>query len=238
MTDIIICEDNLQELEELQALLSQELPLFFSDYTLHTYTSGQTLCQDIEKQKVLPQLVFLDILLGDFSGLNVAKALRAQNIDSQLVFITSSREYVMESYYYCAAYYILKPVNRDWLHRALTRVTQSLQQKEKYLVLKKERDELRIPQSSIHYVETFGNKTFIHTEQKVFSVYKPLKEIAADLDADQFLMIQRGILSNLSYVDTIQNNVCTLKNGKSFSLSRKNSSALKEKYFDFLFQNQ
>lgn len=235
MTTVAICEDNPVELAALEQLLQQELPAFFPDYSLYAFSSGQDLIQNIKEKNIKPDLLFLDIYLEDTTGIQIANYIRSHMLQMQIIFITSSQEYVMESYDVHATYYIVKPVTRERLQLALERAAEQNTEKEPCLLLKKGSDTLRIPQHSIQYVETFGNKTSIHTEQEIISVYKPLREIEQLLDSRFFLMIQRGILTNMAYIDSIQNNLCTLKNGHSYSLSRKNGASLREKYFDYLF---
>lgn len=237
MTTIAICEDNPAELAATEQLLRQELPFFFPEYSLHTFSSGKDLLGAITDKTLEPDLLFLDIYLEDTTGIQIAEHIRSRSRKIQIIFITSSQEYIMESYYVNATYYIVKPVTGKWLHLALERAAELLPEEENCLILKKGSDTLHIPQHTIQYVETFGNKTFIHTETDTISVYRPLREIEKLLDPGSFLMVQRGILANMAYIDSIQNNLCTLKNGRSYSLSRKNGTALREKYFDYLFQN-
>lgn len=144
----------------------------------------------------------------------------------------------MESYDLDVLYYIVKPLTRQSLRNALSKAADFLQKKQQCLTIQIGHTTVQIPQSSILFVETFGNRSSIHTVKDVIPVYQPLRKIAEALSKDNFLMLQRGILVNMAYIQNIQGNLCTLKNGKSYQLSRKNRTALREKYFDYRFQNQ
>ena len=68
MTTIAICEDNPAELAATEQLLRQELPFFFPEYSLHTFSSGKDLLGAITDKTLEPDLLFLDIYLDADTG--------------------------------------------------------------------------------------------------------------------------------------------------------------------------
>src|SRR6476620_4999158 len=73
-----------------------------------------------------PDLVFLDIRMPELSGIEVADALREAGIDSghqpAVVFVTAYSEYALQAFDVHALDYLLKPVDRERLARALAHV--------------------------------------------------------------------------------------------------------------------
>lgn len=192
MLQIALCEDNPQELQETATLLKKHLPLFFPEFTLKTYSCGTSLLEEIEEQQTPFDLLFLDIYLTDGSGIDIAHHIRNRKLPTQIVLITSSQEYIMESYHINAAYYIVKPIKEKWLLLALEKVAGQLSQIREVLTVHSEHNTLEIPQDSILYAEVFGNKTTIYTVTKAISVYLPLKQIQSMLSPEKFLLIQRA----------------------------------------------
>lgn len=238
MLEIIICEDNKKELHCLNQLLEKNLPDFFPDYHISSFSSGHCLLEALRQKPLSASLFLLDIYLEDITGIEIAEYIRSQSREAQIIFLTSSREFIMESYDLDALYYIVKPVTAQRLVRALEKAAEALGKRSSDFLFIKDHTQMRLPQESIQYVETFGNRSYIHTEQETFVIYKSLKDISLQLSEDSFLLIQRGILTNMNYIDSMQKNLCTLKNGKSYQLSRKNSGVLKEKYFEWLFHKR
>lgn len=238
MQFIAICENQPEEICILTQMLEETLSGFFPDYRIVSYSSGNEFIEALRQKQPLPSLLFLDIYLKDTTGIKIARYIRDHNLDIQIIFLTSSREFIMESYDLNVLYYIVKPLTSQSLQNALSKAADYFQRNQQNLNVQIGHTAVQIPQASILFVETFGNRTSIHTAKDVIQVYLPLRKISEGLSDDNFLMLQRGILVNMAYIRDIQGNLCTLKNGKSYQLSRKNRTALREKYFDYRFQNQ
>lgn len=69
----------------------------------------------------LPDLVFLDIQLGDRSGLEVVRALDTQHLPL-VVFVTAYDQYAVEAFEVSAVDYLLKPFDEPRFRRSLERV--------------------------------------------------------------------------------------------------------------------
>ncbi len=79
----------------------------------------------IEKSAMLsPDLVFLDIQMPGRNGLDVAASLAAPR--PHVIFCTAFDQYAIEAFDVHAVDYLLKPVNRGRLARAVSRVRESL----------------------------------------------------------------------------------------------------------------
>ncbi len=79
----------------------------------------------IEKSATLsPDLVFLDIQMPGRNGLDVAASLSAPR--PRVIFCTAFDQYAIEAFDVHAVDYLLKPVNRGRLARAVSRVRESL----------------------------------------------------------------------------------------------------------------
>ncbi|HIV11556.1 MAG TPA: response regulator, partial [Candidatus Pullilachnospira stercoravium] len=112
MQFIAICEDQPEELSALSRLLDETLPEFFPNYRIMGYSSGLELMETLRQESEIPSLLFLDIYLKDTTGIQIAQYIRSQGFDIQIIFLTSSREFIMESYDLNVLYYIVKPLDR------------------------------------------------------------------------------------------------------------------------------
>ncbi len=82
-----------------------------------TYCSGKKLLFD--KGVCDFDVIFLDILMPENTGLEVAKLLRKSDCHTTIVFVTSATEFAFESYEVRTRDYILKPVTYEKLKRIL-----------------------------------------------------------------------------------------------------------------------
>lgn len=77
----------------------------------------------LEMIKLLrPDVLFLDIEMPEMSGLEIAEQVYADNLDSEVVFITAFNQYAIDAFRVNALDYLLKPLMEEDLNRALDRV--------------------------------------------------------------------------------------------------------------------
>ena len=87
---------------------------------------------------------------------------------------------------------------------------------------------------SIIYIETSRHKAFFHTTEGIYSIYKKLNEIEADLKDYSFLRIHQSFLVNMRYIQKISSYVLTLNNGKELSVPKSRYQEVKRKYANHL----
>lgn len=84
--------------------------------------SGREVLQKTRQFK--PDLVLLDIRMPDIDGLAAAKSLQACDPAPKVIFCTAFDEHALEAFKVHALDYLLKPISREALGRALDRVEQ------------------------------------------------------------------------------------------------------------------
>lgn len=75
-------------------------------------------------RKEAADLAFIDIKIGRENGLQVARELRAIASDLDIVFVTSHKEYALESFDAYPLDYIVKPVSRSRLEQTIARAVE------------------------------------------------------------------------------------------------------------------
>ncbi len=80
--------------------------------------------------QLCPDLVLLDIKMRDGNGFEVIEALAQQANPPAVIFVTAFDQYAAQAFDSAVADYLLKPVERERLVRALTRVERQLQAKD------------------------------------------------------------------------------------------------------------
>lgn len=113
---ILIVDDEAPARERLRALL-QELDLS-CEVTAEASNGAEALdyCQNQEID-----LVLLDIRMPGMSGLEVAAELGSRDTPPAIIFTTAYNEYALEAFDQHAVDYLLKPIRRERLERALQR---------------------------------------------------------------------------------------------------------------------
>lgn len=115
----VIAEDETPQRLELRALLAELWP----DLNIVAECEdGLAALEALEIHR--PQVAFLDIRMPGVSGLEVARAAGTQ---CQVIFITAYEEYALRAFEEGAVDYLLKPVARERLSRAIERARSRLQ---------------------------------------------------------------------------------------------------------------
>ena len=131
MLRTLLVDDEPLAIERLQFLLTD----IASAEVVGTATNGREASEQIDALK--PDLVFLDVQMPEQNGLRVASTLESEN-RPEIIFVTAFDEFAVQAFDSAVADYLLKPVERDRLMRALDRV----QRRHKLLDAEQKVDEL------------------------------------------------------------------------------------------------
>jgi len=185
-----------------------------------------------------PDILFLDIMLGDGTGFDVLEIF--PDLKSKIIFVTASDEYAIRAFKFAAIDYVLKPYSNEELAQAIAKAKMQIQpNKERLNILK---DTLSAPEQkpdkiSLHTLdkiiivslddivrcESDSNNTIFYLQdgQKIF-VTKTLKYFAEMLKSYQFLRVHQSHLVNLQCISAFikaDGGYLMLKNGENIPVS-------------------
>ena len=160
-----------------------------------------------------PALCFLDIRMPGLSGLDVAHRLSALATPPQIVFVTAYGDHALSAFEAGALDYVLKPVDDVRLAQTLARIrarqttTPDLQALLKQLLPATKssarpiqaslgREITLIAPEDVVYFESDNRYTRVVHQGGEALIRTPLKELLAQLDADQFWQVHRSVLVN------------------------------------------
>lgn len=207
----ILVEDQPQAL----AMLQNDITQFHQEIEIIGTAQSVVEASKLLRQKQ-PDILFLDIMLGDGTGFDILEI--HPNLTSKIIFVTASDEFALKAFKFSAIDYVLKPYSNEDLATAINKAkSQSQPNKEQLSVL----------QQSINQPNTRPNKISLHTSDKILVVNlndiircqsdnnyteffmqdgskilvsKTLKFYADMLKEFQFLRVHQSHLVNLQYV--------------------------------------
>lgn len=186
-----------------------------------------------------PQLLFLDIQLGDGTGFEILEKVKHH---SKVIFTTAYDQYAIKAFKVKAIDYILKPINPLELQKAVNSATTSISEHLELSQLKKEMDnsieKIGIPVKgkielqkleSILRLESESNytKIFLIDGSNVV-VAKTLKMFEEILIKKQFIRVHKSHLVNFKYIAKLdqKNNILHLTNNEEIPVSRRYKSLI------------
>lgn len=199
------CSDRLERL--IEAHCSDRLAVTGSFDSVETGRSGIA--------RLKPELVFLDVQLGDRNGFDLLRQLPA--IEFDLIFTTAYDKYAIQAFKFSAVDYLMKPVDADDLKASVTRlmnkktasdlparITAMLKHMQRHDAAT---EKISIPTASglefilitdIIRCESNQNYTVIHTrDRRKLTVAKTLKDFESLLTAHGFMRVHHAHLVNL-----------------------------------------
>lgn len=105
MIKIGICDEDVIFTNKLHETISNILfPI--DEWTTQIFHTSEEIIHAIETGEFDCQLLFMDIMIGE--GLNTVRYIFEHEVNTDIIFITSSKDYVYESYHYHTFAYLLK----------------------------------------------------------------------------------------------------------------------------------
>lgn len=212
-----ICDDSQTDAAYVETFLSawaQE-----RDLALHVerFPSAESFLFRYAEEKRF-DLLLLDIEMGQLDGVTMAKEIRRDNQDVQIVFITGYSDYIAEGYEVAALHYLLKPVNGDKLRAVLDRAVDKVRRRERALTLEQGGEMVRILLGEIRYLEVCRNYVTVHAKGD-YTTKSTLSRLEEALDG-RFHRLGRSMVVNLEVVRRVTKTQVVLSDGSVLPLPR------------------
>jgi two-component system LytT family response regulator len=156
-------------------------------------------------KKYNPDLIFLDIHMGDGDGFDLLEMIRTEDI--KVIFTTASKEHAIKAFQYSATDYLLKPVDPDLLKLAIEKIYKpNIEDKADIIstddiITLNTQEEIRlVKRDDIVRLESMGNYTrfYIVDNSKVL-VTKTMKEFV-ELVGSNFIRVHQSHMVNKKHI--------------------------------------
>ena len=235
MLKIALCDDNKIELDRIESCLSQYKASSKDEIYLELFQGPVELLSKISSGTFY-DLIFLDVLMPVINGIDVAKEIFKHNKLTQIIFITSSREFAADSYSVSALDYIIKPITPESLNRAMDKFLERYKKvKSDELVIREKSTISRIPLHNLSYVEVLDHHLIYHLANGyTIRCRQSLNEIEDMLIKNgRFVRTSRSFIVNMDYVLSIEPGNVLIEDGSRVSISRANFKSVSEAYLKY-----
>ncbi|CAH0192395.1 Transcriptional regulatory protein YehT [Pedobacter sp. Bi27] len=240
----ILIDDEISNLENLRTLLEKHCPQVSIMATAQNINDAVDIIE-----KYSPDLVFLDIQMGEQTGFDVLKLLPTRNFE--VIFVTAYDQYGIQAVKFAALDYLLKPIDIEELINAVNKAEHKLATQIQNLQLDFLLQQLKKPetniskialqmQSEIRYValseiirceaDNTYTRFFLSSNEKIL-VSKSLKEYADLLRPSGFLRTHQSHLVNPKYVKSWlkeDGGILLLTSGEKIPVSKPNKDTVKQ----------
>ena len=240
MIHIAICDDSKQERQILAALFKRYQELHATPLQIHIFQNGFSLLDAIDQGKRF-DITILDILMPGENGIEIARNIRASGTDTEIIFLTSSPEYAVDSYEVKAQNYLLKPVTEEKFFASIDSILAELDKKDtaSFIIYTTEKQYSRIRVSSLVYGEVTHRTITLHlADQTMISAVMTFTEFQDILKAyPDFIYPHRSYAVNMNYIQYVTKSDIILTDGQKIPLSRNNYTKISEQFLNFAYTN-
>lgn len=236
MLRIAICDDDSYDLSQITSLVELYRENKKTDINYECFYNAIDFLESLNKRDY--DILLLDVLMPGFNGLQAAQELRKQNDKIEIIFLTSSPEYAVESYSVRANYYLLKPAVKEKLFPILDKLADKFNKPEEAIHIKTSSSVFIITYRKIECVEVNAKTIYFYLSDN--SIIKGNGNLADFepilLKRTEFIKVHRSYIANLEWVQKIGQNELLTVCGRRIPIARAVYSQTKTAYTKFLFK--
>ena len=226
---IAICDDKMILHDDLKHHLEEyaltiNLVLVYDDYT-----NGY----DLIASNIEYDLIFMDYQMDELDGLETARRLRKNNIQTPIIFLTSFPNIVFDTFEVNAYRFLVKPIDDEKLRSAMNDFLKSTSS-ENFILIKTDEDNKKINIDDIIYIEASDKYCYIRTVTDNILYKKNLSVIENQLPQDRFFRTHRTYLVGFRHIVSHTSTDIIFDNKEKALISKLKNTAFKKAFTDYI----
>lgn len=230
MINIAIIDDLLEDLELINK--------YVEEYTIKNqcplHIIKATSISDIIDKVSELNIIILDVLLQDTTGIEEARKLHQLNQELKIIFCSTNKDYSIEAFEVSGFRYLVKPIVKNKLFEYIDDAVKLFD--ESMIIVTDINQRIRkISQVNICFIEMYKRKSIVHlkNDSKIM-VIRTMKEWEKILNNRYFVISYKGILVNIRQVKSIEDNTVVLKNNEEVYLSRNYRKQFTNTFYNYM----
>ena len=228
MIRIAICDGDPLFMDMVQVKTNDYFLTTEQEFELSCYSSGKPLLFSDKEYN----LYLLDIVLPEFSGLELADLIRTRNPGCTIIFISSMHNAVYDSIRYAPLRFIRKENLDTELPEALEAFFLKYRKASDSLIVsfKGKDHDFFLPVSKILYINCVGHYLEVHSLDGIHKIRGKISEYERILSDCWFCRASHGQLLNLRFISYLSGDLVVMSDGLQVSLTRTYRSSFISSY--------
>ncbi|WP_313154209.1 LytR/AlgR family response regulator transcription factor [Lacrimispora sp.] len=239
MLTIFMCDDDPEARAQYARLIKKVAKKNKVEITISYFNSGEELLFYLADSPNQADIIYLDILMNNLNGLDTAKKLRELECNSEIIFLTTSEDYVFDAYDISPIHYLMKSnITTAKFEEVFIRATTLASKKENDMFLcESGKNNIRkvIPFKEISFFEIWKRIVTVHYNGgESFDFYSTMEQLENQLLHKGFIRIHRSYIVNMSYISQFQQNTLFLKTGENIPIGATYMKQMKQVFIDYI----
>lgn len=229
MVNIALIDDEPAVLTNIKKYVVDEI-MPKDEVEIFTYTCAEDFLLELD-QEIEFDILISDIDMPNISGMELGRQIQEKGDRIYLVFLTAYLEYAAESYTLEAYQYILKEDMKKRLAPILRQLINRVNREKKlFRMIGTPTSKNRVCYRDIIYIEKEKGAKYV-CYITVCGNYKeriPLKKLKEELISDEFILVERRYIINVTHIASMRDNLIKMDNGAEIIANRVNFKKVKE----------
>ncbi len=231
MFHVAVCDNDAKLCSQIEGLILDYAERTQKAIKVEVFLSGKDFIKRITKSMYF-DLVFLDINLGDCSGIDIGRYLRETLYDNRIhiIYISGLKEKAIDLIKTRPFNFLIKPLKEREILINLKNSMDVSQKEEVFFEFQAERTFYKICLKEVLYFASNAKKIRVVTSQGYKEFYGKLTEIEDLVLKKDFIRIHKSYLVNIYKIKGYKTDSVFVMNGDVLPISRSFQSAVKEKF--------
>ena len=221
MIKIAVCDDDRLICSQVEDILLKHANRNYMKINTDVFYSGESLLNYL-KQDDSYDLIYLDIELGEISGIQVGQQIRKimKNYTTEIVYISGKDNYYRQLFDIQPLNFIEKPINPQPVIESLELALERLKKSTGFFQYQKGHEIYKVEISRILYFESLNREVRIMMTDQEDLFYGNLEDISIRVSGYSFLKIHRSYLINYNHASILRYSEVVMSNGAVLPISR------------------
>lgn len=237
MLQVFLCDDMAEVRASYAQVLEQLAHKHQLPVSLKLFANGEQLLFALEEAPNEADIIYLDIYMGQLTGIAVGRRLREMGCHAEIIYLTTSEGDVFDALDVSPLHYILKERTApEKFEEIFLRAAALARRKDgEYFSCENARRQYQIPVWSIRYFE-ISNRivTLYYGEGESLSFYSTIERLQTQLDSRRFVRCHRSFVVHLRAVARVSGAEVILTDGSSLPVGATYVKELRQAISSFL----
>lgn len=211
MLKVVVCDDEENILKDIADIVGNKLAERQAACDILPIKDARILLEELKENLI--DVLFLDIDMPYYSGMDIASYISENNLSTILIFVTSHDELVFKTFAYKPFGFLRKTHITEEIDELVDRLSKELELRKQELVIAKAGEIVKIPLCDISYIESEGNYLNIRTGEEIIRHRETMSNMENELKGKDFIRCHKGYLVNVNHIEKMKMSELVVKCG-------------------------